>query len=254
MRKLISTITLTVVLFTLSAVAQKLPGKQKRNLRAPADIKIDGKATEWNNKFQAYNNATDIYYTMSNDDENLYLSMQVSYRDVIDKLLRGGITVIINSTRNKKDKKQVSVTYPVLRDADMVTVTNMYLKKAIEYKDAKESEIKVEDLNQVFEAKEKMIEVSGITSIPDSSIVIYNDYGIKTTAQFDTHLNYTYEFAIPIKYLSLPNNGNEAFSYQIKFNVPPPLHLKFGDPLPTPVPISTIATTDFWGEYALDRK
>lgn len=254
MQKFISAITLTVILFTFSATAQKLPNKQKENLRAPANIKIDGKATEWNDKFQAYNNATDIFYTMSNGDENLYFSIKVSYQEVINKLLRGGLTVTINSTRNKKDKKQVSVTYPVLRDADMVTVTNTYLKKVIEYKEAKGAEIKVENLNQTFEAKEKMIEVSGITAIPDTSISIYNEYGIKTTGLFDTHLNYTYEFAIPIKYLSLPNDGKEAFSYQVKFNVPPPLHLKYGDPLPTPVPISTIATTDFWGEYTLAEK
>ena len=55
MKKILS-ILFAVITFT--ATAQKLPNVQATSLRAPANIKIDGKATEWNDKFQAYNHST----------------------------------------------------------------------------------------------------------------------------------------------------------------------------------------------------
>ena len=60
MRKIISMcigIVFCAILFVLSANAQKLPNTQETSLRAPANLKVDGKPTEWNNQFQAYNKA-----------------------------------------------------------------------------------------------------------------------------------------------------------------------------------------------------
>src|ERR1700742_4496861 len=97
----------------LSASAQKLPTTQKASLRAPSNTKIDGKATEWDNKFQAYNNATNVFYTLSNDDNNLYLTVQADEQSVINKILRGGITLTIQKSGKKTDKDGMSITYPV---------------------------------------------------------------------------------------------------------------------------------------------
>lgn len=67
--KLFSGNTLSTLLITcFSAQAQKLPGVQQTALRAPTQIKIDGRTTEWGNQLQAYNKATCIYYTLCNDD------------------------------------------------------------------------------------------------------------------------------------------------------------------------------------------
>ena len=103
--------TLLVTCFT--AQAQKLPGVQQAGLRAPAQIKIDGKTTEWNNQLQAYNKATGIYYTLSNDDGNLYLTIQAKDRLVIRKILSGGIVFTANRSVKKVDE-HVSVTFPLM--------------------------------------------------------------------------------------------------------------------------------------------
>src|SRR5471030_539366 len=52
--------------------AKKLPDIQPTDLYAPSNIKIDGKTTEWEDKFQAYNRATDVFYTVANDNNNFY--------------------------------------------------------------------------------------------------------------------------------------------------------------------------------------
>src|ERR1700743_3198430 len=105
---------LTLILLTgpLSADAQKLPNIQQSKLRAPSTVKIDGKATEWNNQFQAYNRATDVFYTLSNDDENLYLTIKAIDQDVINKIVGGGISFIIARAGKKNDKNNIAIISP----------------------------------------------------------------------------------------------------------------------------------------------
>jgi len=246
------------VLFSLAsfyASAQSLPNIQKTSIRSPVNIKIDGKATEWDGRFQAYNKATDIYYTLSNDDENIYFTIQAKYHDISDKILRGGISLIINHTLNKKDGEHIIVAYPVYSASGQSDVTNMLARKENAKRDVNGADVAVDDLNKVLDANSKTIRLSGIKDITDKEISVYNEEGIKAAAQFDKQLWYTYELAIPIKYLALPNNGADAFGYNIKINEPEDVHPSRADgPPPPPMIMTSIAVTDFWGEYTLAKK
>jgi hypothetical protein len=257
MKKLTLKSVLPMLLLLVSSIidAQSLPNVQKTSLRSPGNIKVDGKAAEWGNKFQAYNKATDIFYTLSNNDETLYLTVQAKYHDVFDKILRGGLTFTINHTLSKRDPAHVSVTYPVLRGADMAAVTNLVVHKIYPLKNGETSSIiKIDDLNALMDAKSKVINICGIKAIPDDAISVYNTDGIKAVSQFDDKIIYTYELAIPLKYLELPNNGSEGFSYNIKINEPSNAPVSHNGPPPPPMAMSTLATTDFWGEYVLAKK
>jgi len=56
-------------------------------------VRIDGKITEWGN-FQAYNPATEISYTMANDNDKLYLVCSATQPEVIQKIIEGGINIV----------------------------------------------------------------------------------------------------------------------------------------------------------------
>jgi len=245
-----------LLIASFTANAQSLPSVQKISVRAPANIKIDGKATEWDDKFQAYNHATDVFYTLSNDDENLYLTVKATDHFIADKILRGGITLVINHTLTKKDNTAVSVTYPVLRNADMSAVTNLFSQKGNEKRDANGAAIQPDDLNKALESKSKLININGIKVIADDAISVYNEQGIKAVSLFDKDLAYTYELAIPLKYLELPNNGADGFSYSLIIHEPAASHyVPGGGPPGPPMPLATAGgPTDFWGEYTLAKK
>ncbi len=255
--KIITVKLALLALFFAGAVianAQKLSNVQQTSLRAPADIKIDGKATEWDNKFQAYNKATDIAYTLSNDDERLYLIVQAKYRDVIDKILRGGITLTLNHSLNKKDDERIAITYPVFNGSGQSDVTNMLARKENEKRDTNNSDVSIDDMNKVLDARSKSIRVSGIKPVTDKDISVYNQEGIKAISQFDKQLTYTYELAVPLKYLTLPNNGADGFTYNIRINEPSDGSVSHGDAPPPPMAITATAPTDFWGKYILAKK
>lgn len=257
------TISLSLIIMFVAklAHAQKLPNIQKESVRAPANVKIDGKATEWDNKFKAQNSATELFYTISNDDENLYLTIQTKLKDITQKIMLGGISVSINPTLSKKSDGQISVTYPSLDREGASRLPSMILLTNQRNVDANPGTqlVTADDLNKTLGSKAKVIEVSGIKGINATEIPIYNENGMQVAARFDENLAYTYELAIPIKYLSLPGNGANAFSYQIKVNEPKQFAPKFdgnGPPPPPPPPMgmNTASTTDLRGEYKLAKK
>ncbi|GGA94627.1 hypothetical protein [Mucilaginibacter rubeus] len=260
--------------------AQKLPGIQQSSLRAPSNVKIDGKSTEWSNKFQAYNHATDIFYTMANDDDNLYLTIQATEHTNINKILGGGIILTINPSNQKNIKNGISITYPF---PDMHNRVWVNLKYQPASQTEADSIMKVK--NTDYANASKLIKVTGIKSM-DSLISVYNHDGIKAAGAFNNKLFFTYELSISLKQLGLDANAPAKFTYNIKlpgvdmaavynaagqattlaggvYVVPiGPLpgvsdeYIKNNQPsFPVKVHIEAFtSSTDFWSEYTLAKK
>ncbi len=200
--------------------AQKLPNVQQTSLRAPANIKIDGKATEWGNKFQAFNRATEVFYTIANDDDKLYLIIQAPNPDIINKIILGGITFTVNGSGKKDDKKSVVITFPTFYKNER---PKMNLKHKPELtKDTIINKMRTDSFMRVINIeladKSRMIEIEGAKSIADSLISVYNEEGIKAIALFDNQINYTSKLAVPIKYFNLSTDTPVKFYYNIKLN------------------------------------
>jgi len=217
--KLLSAFLLLTIPFTVNA--QKLPGKQEVSLWAPANVKIDGKATEWDNKLQAFNKATGVSYTVANDDKNLYVVIQAATPVIIRKIIAHGITFTADYSSEKNTKQQLFITYPQIRPNERGTIIgNFPLKKqpgnvAVSFKNP-DSLMAV--LNKELYNKGIEIKITG-TKIGDDTVTsIYNEIGIKAAAQFDHKLALTYELAIPLKYMEIAANDLPLISYNVKLN------------------------------------
>lgn len=235
--------------------AQQLPKLQKGSVYLTEKVKIDGKTLELNNSFKAFNKATDCFYTIANDDKILYLRIQVRLREISTKILSGGVTFSIGANRNKKDSSFVQITFPVLEDNDRNYLINLLSSKDKLARDSKDKETDVADLNQAFSASTKSIKTDGVFDSEEQIISIYNDKGIMTAAQFDTHLYYTYELKIPLSYIKALRYNKKSFNYNIQLNPAKskPYQPGGGPPSP-PVEITNASSTDFWHEYTLAEK
>lgn len=251
---------LQTLLFMLAAFvsvhAQKLPNVQHISLRAPANVKVDGKLTEWGAQLQAHNNATNVDYTLSNDDKNLYLALSTKGYFVIENIHKHGIRLTINHSTSKKDDSPVVITYPALAREDGIKIGDLMASRFNE--GAKQPvNNSAEALNGILKSKSKFIKVEGISDIMDKQIPVYNDKGINAVTLFAKQQEYVYELAIPLKYLSLNDANPSSFSYQIKINFPDPNEKRPPSPPPPPGVIElqpikeSVAVTDFWGEYTL---
>jgi YD repeat-containing protein len=281
---------LLFILLNLPVQAQKLSNIQEGSVWAPENVKIDGKLKEWGNTLQAYNRTTGLYYTMANDDKNLYFIMRSSDQIINNKFIGGGIDITISTTGNKKDKNAYVVEYPLVdMDGLRRQVTSMRSNTAqappsgapgMSGMDSATVAMRRRALSTIKELK-----LTGFAAdVPDQVISVYNAYGIKTAVDYDANGNLSCEIAIPLKYLHL--NGND-FAYNIKMNginllalMHPEMNTGnamagggngggggFADrPAPPPGDMTAnmaramndmenmVSPTDFWGKYVLAKK
>jgi hypothetical protein len=251
-------------LIVIVAQAQKLPNKQDVSLRAPINTKVDGKDLEWNNHFQAYNNSIDVFYTMSNDDNNLYLVVQAEDYGTIRKITQGGITLSIDKPGAAN---HISITYPVV--AKPLLFSSLTRKRNGKIVSLGDADSIINHNNSILEKNCKWIQAIGIEGL-DSLISVYNTDGVKAAGLFNHDNKYTCEISVSLKHLGLSTNNPSKFSYDIRLNGAKSLGPMTLLPRPDGEPsseaaerfIATVnasnaqlaAPTDFRGEYTLAKK
>ena len=252
-----------------NAKAQKLPNKQVVGIRMPPNLKIDGKATEWNNKLQAYNKAIEASYTIANDDKYLYLILQATDRDIIHKIINSGVSFNINTIAKKNDKDGITITYPRLgrdnRPSINLKNTPVWSSKPEVAKMQADSFMNANNTQIISKVKE--IKTRGVKDV-DSLISIYNQNGIKAAGLFDNKMAFTIEMAVDLKLLNADGTTPQKLTYNIKLNALAIDYLPGVNIVRNAnneiMSISVVkegsggnqtvsADTDFWGEYILAK-
>lgn len=224
-----------VASISIHAAAQKLPDVQNAALNAPVNLRIDGKSSEWGDSFSADNKRTSLLYSIANDDKFLYVVIKGVGAPNINKIMAGGITFNVNTEGKKKEKDAISITYPLVKrvprgqgggrqgmgqgGGGQVRVGfggGQGPNRAPLSAAQRDSASLVQHKTQLATVKE--IKISGFKSITDSLISIYNEYGLKAVAAFDSKGAMIYELAIPLTLLEFSIDNPKEFVYQIKVN------------------------------------
>lgn len=193
----------------LGAFAQKLPNKQQGSMRPPANVKTDGKANEWT--YSAFNRATDVFYTIANDNNNLYLTLKVENVGIIRKIISGGITFSVNSSGKKSDENTVAITYPIF---------NLKTKPYINFGNKPTGsgpDSFVLANNRRFSAQSKFVRTAGVKGV-DTLISVYNTDGVKVASSFDKDMNYICELAISLNHVRQALNTEGKLFYRVTLN------------------------------------
>jgi len=282
---------------TVNAHPQKQPQIQEISVRAPDNVRVDGKMNEWASPYlapsktegylQAYNSSSRIYYTVANDDNNLYFVIRGLGGGVSQKFISGGLTITISRATDKKREKakdNVVLTFPIAQDEKTTTLVMNSIGTAGSYVDMDSVKFRrqIDSVNvisnKLITDAMKEIRVAGIKEITDSTVSIYNTEGIKAAIKFIKRQPIV-EFAIPLKYLGLSVENPVKFSYNIWAGaVPEPKQQRQdvavgvvyappvimsgggGGMMPPPsMPVNNNAgflfnPTDFWGIYTLAKK
>ncbi|RZA02076.1 MAG: hypothetical protein EOP47_08275 [Sphingobacteriaceae bacterium] len=243
-----TTIILLLASISLSAYAQKTTNIQEAAVWAPENVKVDGKLTEWNDTFQAMNKSVQLFYTVSNDDKNLYLTIRSNTQQAGNKLVAGGLNFTINAAGKKNEDNAVIITYPAANISALSSLVAPPVRQegyTGRPRETVDPALVAEVQRTAIEAA-KEIKVKGVKEIKDSLLSIYNEYGFKGLINFDAKGNVTYELAVPLKYLHL--SDGTAFAYNIKLKgiggnslnpIPAPLG-GGGSGIPQPEPNETI--------------
>lgn len=269
---------------SIAARNKKLPNIQKVSVRAPDDLKIDGSLEEWDNRFKAFNKTTGLFYTISNNDEYIYLTVQAKNKRIINKLMSGGMSFTISNSCIATDTTNVTILFPlmplplsreILHTAGKGITETPNGRYEVTYKSNK---VSIPQANNELIENMQYIKVAGVEKITDfvnpftvtnyqqfpllrhnfKLLSIDNQSGIKAITRFDDKGAYNYELAIPVRYLNRVIDNYQKFGYNIT------LHGRSEDNRPGailccgPYLTSKVAynadvetPTGFWGEYVI---
>jgi len=166
-------------------------------------VVADGLLSDWPDSLTLFNEATNLYYSLANDDKNVYLALRSASRQDLTKILAGGISFSANIEGKKKDPP--TVIFPVL---DRTPGKN---------RNSKEQPDEDERQKQIL-SRIKDIKVTGFKEIIDGGISLQNTYGIRAAASFDSNNNLIQEITIPLSLLNLSTANAEEVTYSIKVN------------------------------------
>jgi len=96
-----------------SAHTKRLPGVWQ-----DSPIVIDGKSNDWPQPYPEYDSKAMIGYAVSNDKDNLYVTVESGDPATQYKIVRGGLTVWLDKTGNKE--QTVAINYPIPPDNSQV--------------------------------------------------------------------------------------------------------------------------------------
>ncbi|RKR83486.1 hypothetical protein BDD43_3695 [Mucilaginibacter gracilis] len=220
-RALLFTKTILPVLLimgiNISSKAQKLNAVQTGSLLAPPKVKVDGKIDEWGGDFEAFNKATKLFYTLANDDKNLYLVVKSTDLQNNTKIMGGGVTLTINTANKKKEENAYSIRFPIVERSLLRGIRRPRGASSTTVMDSASMAEAAAARKQAIAAI-KEIEVLGFKDITDTLISIYNVYGIKAIAAYDAQGNLQFELSVPLSLLSLSADKPKEFAYNIKVN------------------------------------
>jgi hypothetical protein len=181
-------ITLFVGLGLLSGLSTyaQTATEQLHILKAPVNVRVDGKLNEWGDTLAYSDQKSNIHYTIAHDDTMLYVAVNAANEQTLRKIMRGGITVSVNPEGKKH--KTYSVTYPVADGKNSA----MMLSEGL-----------TDEPRRPNLLQSTSIRVSGFKDVESEIITTANTYGFKAAFNVDQNENLGYEIAIPLKMLDI---------------------------------------------------
>jgi len=200
-----------ISLLILSLISGRLLYAQEveENIRMVKPFKADGISNEWNEPLNQYNDATKLAFALANDDKNLYIIIESLDPQTTFSVLRGGITLNINTAGKKKDG--MKLTFPLMEKPPM--------QKEVE---EHHEHIALSHDKEMHDqaTMNKSIRVAGFKNIPDGELPAINQDGIETGMSIHPNRDLIYELSIPLAQLQVGLDLKKPLVYNIKINEP----------------------------------
>jgi hypothetical protein len=201
-------------------LAAKAQSVQEHSIWAPANVKVDGKLTEWDNSLEANNKTVNFSYTIANDDKAIYVAIKSVDQQNSTKIMSGGINITINTDGKKKDKDAFVITFPLINRAAFAGGRRQRGGGGFGGGQPGQAPdtAAIKAMRQEAIASVKEMKVKGFKDIPDSVISIYNEYSIKAAVAYDSNGSLICELAIPLSQLGLSIDKPKDIAYNLKVN------------------------------------
>lgn len=191
-KKLFVSILVGVILF----MAACSPKAMYQTTWQSTPVNVDGEATEWRIPLRFYDATTKLNYTLSNDNENIYLCVRVVDELSQAKIMRNGLNIWFDTLAKKN--KQCGILFPV-PDKGGEGFQEGGDGGGKHHGRGEHGGGGSDGLKKRFERQANQMQLIGFKKgIPDY-LAPDNEYGIKVSINWDVNNIMIYEAAIPFK-------------------------------------------------------
>ncbi|PZF71974.1 hypothetical protein [Taibaiella soli] len=153
-------------------------------------IVVDGANNDWPSPYPFYDEKAKIGYVVTNDKDNLYVTMQTGDRMTIMKILRNGMTLWIDTSGKKA--QNISVNYP-MENADAPTHVQKDQTQPMDKMDA-------DQMHKRMLESARDLYLTGFKGCNGSFLIKQNNgCGVNVRMGFDEYNTLIWEAVIPFK-------------------------------------------------------
>lgn len=211
---------------SMGLFAARAQSVQETGVWAPANVKVDGRLTEYGNSLEANNKTDNVSYTMSNDDKNLYFAIKANDQSTATKIMAGGIDFILNTEGKKKDKDAFIITFPLINRSAMRGAMGGGQRGQRgqggfgggQPGGGPPDTAALNNMRRTAVAAVKEMKLKGFKDIPDSVVSIYNEYSLKGAVAYDANGSFVCELAVPFSQLGISLDKTKEIAYSLKIN------------------------------------
>ncbi len=151
--------------------------------------------------FKSYDSESELYYTISNDLDNLYFSIKTNNQKTQMRILRSGIEFCIDTAGKYSDRTKILFPFAVLHKKNNSASGGSYgadqssghsRNHGINQKPET-----LELLKKKFTDADKTMHLIGFKTPIGGAVPLPNDYGIKMNISWDTSNTMIYQASIP---------------------------------------------------------
>jgi len=169
------------------------------NVWQSTSVKIDGLSDEWIDNLRYYDSETQLYYGITNDENNLYLCFFTANQMMQMKMFRSGVTIELKT--KTKPKRTASILYPK-KDT---TTFQMRSKPAegeaqAEKPQSQNTGGQGRNMTKRFLEKNPTFISEGFVTL-NGTYPTTNENGISLAINWDEKRRMSYEIVIPLKEL-----------------------------------------------------
>ncbi len=203
---------LIIIMFSFTMITCACSPVTINKTMVPSGPFVLNESTAKYQNMRFYNNITNMFYSLSNDNDNLYLSIKINDEKMQAKIMAAGMEIWIDTTANST--KQTGILFP------LANYNKMYLYKTsyIINNESLIQDLKVMKQNFLFEQPFMLLigfmnTTNGLCSLEDNS-------GIKVKITWNNTNSMIYEAVIPFNtcYKETDIDGLKTITLTININ------------------------------------
>lgn len=156
-----------------------------------APVTADGNLSEWNRPLKFISSGGQMQYNVTNDDSNIYISVETHDEATVTKILRAGIDVYVDAAGGESKKTMLAFPLPN---------NEVHPQKRTNNDAASAANAKAE-MRQELLIQANLFTVAGFKNMENRSYDVSDQSKIRVGLKQETENGLGYEAVIPLKYI-----------------------------------------------------